>query len=179
MTITPAGLTRAAGVAAVAAGAIFIGVNINHPDLNATSIATTNVYVRDSLKVLMCVLALAGISGMYLSQLRRNGVLGLIGYVVFALGYLGIMSIAFIAAYVLPEIVGSSRVYVSDVLALNTSQGKVVGDIGALNTVMQLQGFAYLAGGILFGIALYRAHVLARWAAVVLAIGGLAPPSCP
>ena len=179
MTITPAGLTRAAGVAAVAAGAIFIGVNINHPDLNATSITTTNVYVRDSLKVLMCVLALAGISGMYLSQIRRNGVLGLIGYVVFALGYLGIMSIAFIAAYVLPEVVGSNRIYVSDVIATNTSQGKVVGDIGALNTVMQLQGFAYLAGGIVFGIALYRAHVLARWAAVVLAIGGLAPLVLP
>jgi hypothetical protein len=179
MTITPAGLTRAAGIAAVAAGAIFIGVNINHPDLNATSISTTNVYVRDSLKVLMCVLALVGISGMYLSQLKRNGALGLIGYAVFALGYLGIMSIAFIAAYVLPEVVGSNRVYVSDVLALNTSQGKVVGSIGALHTVMQLQGFAYLAGGILFGIALYRAHVLARWAAVVLAIGGLAPLLLP
>jgi hypothetical protein len=127
----------------------------------------------------MCVLALVGISGMYLGQLRRNGVLGLIGYAVFALGYLGIMNIVFIAAYVLPEVVGSNRVYVSDVLALNTSQGKVVGDIGALQTVMQLQGFAYLAGGILFGIALYRAHVLARWAAVVLAIGGLAPLALP
>jgi hypothetical protein len=179
MTITPAALTRTAGIAAVAAGAIFIGVNINHPDLNASSISTTNVYVRDSLKILMCVLALVGISGMYLSQLRRNGVLGLIGYVVFALGYLGIMNIVFIAAYVLPEVVGSNRVYVSDVLALNTSQGTVVGDIGALHTVMQLQGFAYLAGGILFGIALYRAHVLARWAAVVLAIGGLAPLALP
>jgi hypothetical protein len=179
MTITPAALTRTAGIAAVAAGALFIGVNIDHPDLNATSIATTNVYVRDSFKVLMCVLALVGISGMYLSQLRRNGVLGLVGYAVFALGYLGIMSIAFVAAYVLPEVVGSNRVYVSDVLALNTSQGTVVGDVGALHTVMQLQGFAYLAGSILFGIALYRAHVLARWAAVVLMISGLAPLALP
>lgn len=179
MTITPAVLTRAAGVAAVAAGAVFIGVNINHPDLNATSIATTDVYVRDSLKVLMSVLALVGISGMYLSQLRRNGVLGLIGYAVLALGYLGIMSVAFIAAYVLPEVVGSNRVYVSDVIAIDTSRGTVVGDIGPLQTVIHVQGFAYLAGGILFGIALYRAHVLARWAAVVLAIGGLAPLALP
>jgi hypothetical protein len=179
MTITPAGLTRAAGVAAVAAGAVFIAVNIDHPDLNATSISTTNVYVRDQLKVLMSVLALVGLTGMYLSQLRRNGVLGLIGYAILAVGYLGIMTVAFIAAYVLPEVVGSNRVYVGDVIATDTSHGTVVGDIGALQTVVQLQGFAYLAGGILFGIALYRAHVLARWAAVVLAIGGLAPLALP
>ena len=31
MTITPTTLTRAAGAAAVAAGAIFIGVQIGHP----------------------------------------------------------------------------------------------------------------------------------------------------
>jgi hypothetical protein len=38
---------------------------------------------------------------------------------------------------------------------------------------LKVQGFAYLAGGLLFGIALYRAHVLARWAAVLLAVGGV------
>src|ERR1051326_7811812 len=100
MTITPNLLTRWAGLAAVAAGAIFIGVQINHPDLNATSIQTTNVYVRDCLKVLMAALALAGITGMYLNQVRRHGVLGLIGYLVFSAGYLGIMAVTFVAAFV-------------------------------------------------------------------------------
>ena len=57
-------------------------------------------------------LALAGIAGMYLSQVRRNGVLGLIGYLVFATG------------------------------------GTATGDIGALETINQVQGFAYLAGGL-------------------------------
>ena len=41
MTITPNLLTRWAGLAAAAAGAIFIGVQINHPQLNAISIQTT------------------------------------------------------------------------------------------------------------------------------------------
>ena len=41
MTITPNLLTRWAGLAAVAAGAIFIGVQINHPQLDATSVQTT------------------------------------------------------------------------------------------------------------------------------------------
>ena len=43
MTITPTTLFRAAGVAASTAGLIFIGVQINHPHLDATSITTTDV----------------------------------------------------------------------------------------------------------------------------------------
>jgi hypothetical protein len=174
MVITPAGLTRAAGVAAVAAGVTFIGVQVKHPELTATSIATTEVEVRDSLKVLMCALSLAGISGMYLSQVRRNGLLGLIGYLVLGAAYLGIMCVAFTAAYVMPEVAQSDPGYVNDVIAVDTGRGTVEGDVGTLETVIRLQGFAYLAGGLVFGVALYRARVLARWAAALLAVGGLA-----
>ncbi len=173
MTITPNLLTRWAGIAAVAAGAIFIGVQINHPDLNATSIQTTDVAVRDSLKVLMAALALVGITGMYLNQIRRHGVLGLIGYVVFAAGYLGIMAVTFTAAFVLPEVATADAGFVNDAIAVNTGRGTVVGDIGALQPVIQGIGFAYLVGGLLFGIALYRTRVLPRWAAALLAVGGL------
>ena len=42
-----------------------------------------------------------------------------------------------------------------------------------MQTINRIQGIAYLAGGLLFGIALYRAHVLARWAAALLAVGGV------
>jgi hypothetical protein len=173
MTVTPTALTRAAGVSAAVAGALFIGVQINHPQLNATSITTTDVYFRDSLKVLMAVLALVGITGMYLSQVRRHGVLGLVGYGLLAAAYLIIMCRVFAAAYVLPEIAGANPGYVNDVIAVDTGRGSAEGDIGALQTVIQLAGFAYLAGGLLFGIALYRAHVLARWAAALLAVGGV------
>jgi hypothetical protein len=122
----------------------------------------------------MCALTLAGVTGMYLSQIRRNGVLGLIGYVVLAAGFLGIMCIVFLAAYVLPEIASSQTRYVDDLIAVNTGRGTVVGNIGALNTVMKVQGFAYVLGCLLFGIALYRARVLARWACALLAVGGVA-----
>ena len=172
MTITPTTLTRAAGGAAVAAGLIFIGVQINHPHLDIASITTTEVVLRNSLKVLMAALALAGITGMYLSQVRRNGVLGLIGYLVLSVGYLSIMSTTAIAAYVLPAIADTNAGYVNDIIALFTGH-KATGDLGGLQTVWQVQGFAYLAGGLLFGIALYRARVLARWATALLAVGGV------
>jgi hypothetical protein len=172
MAITATRLTQAAGVCAALAGAIFIGVNINHPHVDVVSITTTELVIRNSLKVLMCALALAGIAGMYLSQVRRSGALGLAGYLVLASGYLLIMCTTFVSAYVLPPIADTDPSYVKDVLAVATG-GTATGDIGALATINKVQGFAYLAGGLLFGIALYRAHVLARWAAALLAVGGV------
>lgn len=172
MSITPNSVTRAAGAAAAAAGAIFIGVQINHPYLNAESIVTTNVEIRDTLKVLMAVLALIGISGMYLSQTRRNGRLGLVGYLVLSAGYLTILCTSFVAAYVLPGLVKLNPDYVDDVTAIATNRS-TTGDIGVLETAFQVQGILYLVGGLVFGIALYRARVLARWAAALLAVGGL------
>ena len=171
MNVTSSSLTKAAGAAAAAAGAIFIAVQIGHPHLDATSIQTTQMAVREALKVLMAALALAGITGMYLSQIRRNGVLGLVGYLVLSAGYLMIMGTAYVAAFVMPTVAASDPGYANDVIAVATG-GSPIGDIGALATVAHVQGIAYLAGGLLFGIALFRARVLARWATALLAVGG-------
>jgi hypothetical protein len=172
MTVTPNLLTRWAGLSAAAAGAIFIGVQINHPYLDATSITTTEVLVRDSLKVLMAVLALVGLTGMYLRQVRQTGVLGLVGYVLISACYLVILCTSFAAAYILPTIAGTDTSYVNDVIAAATNR-HAVGDIGLLQQAIAVQGIGYLLGGLLFGIALYRARVLARWAAALLAVGGV------
>jgi hypothetical protein len=172
MSITPATLTRSAGAAAVAAGLIFIGVQVNHPHLDVDSVATTEVVVRNSLKVLMAALALVGITGMYLRQVRRSGVLGLVGYLLLGTGYLAIMSTTFVSAYVLPAVVETDPAYVEDVIAAATG-GTPSGDIGLLAPALQVQGLTYLAGGLVFGFALYRARVLSRWASALLAVGGV------
>jgi hypothetical protein len=173
MTITPSTLSRSAGLAAVVAGLLFIGVQIGHPASDVTSVSTTEWAVRNSLKVLMAALALAGITGMYLRQVREAGVLGLIGYLVFGAGYLAIMCTAFVAAYVLPALADTDPGYVDDVLAAGTG-GTATGDIGLMQTALQVQGIGFLLGGLVFGIALYRARVLARWAAALLAVGSVA-----
>nr|WP_297417469.1 hypothetical protein [uncultured Nocardioides sp.] len=172
MSVTPTTLTRTTGVAAAAAGLVFIGVQVGHPHLDVDSITTTEVLVRNVAKLVMVVLALVGFAGMYLSQVRRNGVLGLVGYAVISLGYLSILFTTAVSAFVLPSIAGSDPAYVGDVLAVATG-GTAEGDIGTLGTVFQLQGAAYLLGGLVFGIALFRARVLTRWATLLLAVGGL------
>ena len=172
MTITPTILTRGAAAAAVGAGLLFIGVQIGHPHLDATTVATTEVVVRDSLKMLMAVLALVGITGMYLSQVRRNGVLGLVGYLVLGVGYLLIACMTYLAAFVLPQLVATDPGYVEDVIAQITG-GTPAGDIGLLSIALKVQDICFLAGGLILGIALFRARVLARWATVLLAVGGV------
>ena len=94
------------------------------------------------LKVLFAALAVAGITGMYLSQVRRNGVLGLIGYLLLAAGYLSIMCTTFIGVFVMPTIVKTNPGYVKDVIALATSRGTITGDLGALNPFWSSKRFA-------------------------------------
>ena len=173
MTITSSTLFRVAGVAAAAAGLIFIGVQINHPHLDATSITTADAMTRNSLKVLMAALALGGITGMYLRQVTKIGLLGLLGYVVFAAGYLSMLGTEYVAALVLPSIAHSSTAYVNDVIAF-ANNGPTTGDIGRTHTAILFTGITYVSGGVIFGIALFRANVLARWAAALLTLGTLA-----
>ena len=174
MSITATKLTRAAGLCAIAAGLLFAAVQINHPHLDANFVTTTEWTVRQSMKVLMAALALVGITGMYLRQIKETGVLGLIGYVLFSAGYLTMLSVETIGAVVLPSIAHSAPGYVNDVLAVATN-GTAAGDIGLIQPLISFMGIGYLGGGLLFAIALFRAQILARWTAVLLAVGAVAP----
>jgi hypothetical protein len=176
MAITTTTLTRAAGIAAAAAGAIFITVQINHPPMGSFLTDTNEWVVRCSAKAVMCALALAGITGMYLRQVRQMRVLGLVGFVLFAVGYLLMMTTVVMAAAFLPALTHIAPQFVNDVVAANEG-GTPVGDIGHLQVLFQLTGVCYLLGGLVFGIALFRARVLARWAAVLLSVSTLATAS--
>jgi hypothetical protein len=173
MTVTTTTLFRAAALAAVLSGLLFIGVQINHPHLDATSITTTEVMVRNCLKMMMASLALVGITGVYLRQVTTIGRLGLLGYVLFAAGYLSMLGTEYVAALVLPSIAHSSTAYVNDVIAVAINR-PTTGDIGLMHAAIVFTGVTYIAGGSIFAIALFRANVLARWAAVLLGVGTLA-----
>jgi hypothetical protein len=174
MNITTSTLTRAAGGCAAAAGAIFVGVQIKHPAWDVTAFTdSVSWQIRSIAKLVMCGLAIAGLTGMYLHQRRRVGALGLAGYLVFAAAYFLMASVEAIAAFVLPTLAHSEPGYVNDVLRASAGE-KPAGDIGSLQTLFTLVGLLYMVGGLLFGIALFRARVLARWAAALLAVGTVA-----
>src|SRR4051794_39393473 len=169
MTITATGLTKTAAAAAAVAGSIFIAVQIGHPGSDAFTTETAQWVARSCAKTVMAVLALAGITGMYLRQHRKAGVLGLAGYLVFAVGYFAMFGVELIAATVLPNLVHTEPGFVNDVVAAATG-GTPNADIGGLQTLFNVAGAGYILGGLLFGIALFRTGVLARWAAALLAV---------
>lgn len=168
MSITTTQLTRVAGLSAVAAGLLFIGVQINHPPLDLALVTTSEWVVRETMKLLLSVLALIGITGMYLAQVKKAGALGLVGYGIFGAGFLIMLTVQVIGVVVLPAIAQTAPSYVSDVLAV-AGGGTAIGDIGFMETLSLLGGITYMVGGLLFGIALFRADVLARWASILLA----------
>lgn len=170
MTLTSSGLTKAAAGAAAVAGTIFIAVQINHPAPDAFTTETTDWVARCCAKLAMAALALAGVTGMYLRQIRQSGVLGLVGYLLFAAGYLAMFGVEVIAVTVLPALTDTDPGFVNDVVAAGMG-GTPDGDIGAVQTLFDATGVGYMLGGLLFGVAMVRARVLARWAAALLAVG--------
>jgi hypothetical protein len=169
MSLTTTSLTRAAGLCAVAGGLLFIAVQINHPPVNLAFVSTQEYLVRQSMKICMAVLTLIGLAGMYLSQVRKNGVLGLLGYLTLGFGFLAMLTVEVAGLVVMPAIAGSSPSYVSSVLAVATN-GTPTQDIGLLSPLNTLVGLGYMAGGLVFGIALFRAKVLSRWGSILLAV---------
>lgn len=172
MAISPSILGRTTAVSAVLAGLIFMAVQIGHPHLDVTSVGTTEWTIRNTAKMAFAALALAGITGMYLRQVKAMGVLGLIAYVMLSIGYLLIFSTAFVAGYVLPSLAHTDPAYVNGVLAV-AAGGTAVSDIGLIEYALGAEGITYLTGGLLFGVALYRARVLLRWGSALLAAGAV------
>jgi hypothetical protein len=170
MNLTSNRLTATAGLCAAAAGAIFIGVQINHPPADVAHVVTTEMAIRESAKILMCVLALVGFTGMFLRHRSRFGVLGVAGFSLLTVGYLALFAVECIVACVLPTVAQFNPVYVQDVLDAAVG-GSPSGDIGHMQELFLASGIGYPLGGLLFGIALFRAGVLARWAAALLAYG--------
>lgn len=170
MDLTRNRLTAAAGACAAAAGAIFVGVQINHPPADLAHIVTTDVFVREVAKIAMSILAMAGFTGIFIRHHGRFGVLGRAGYALLMTGYLAMFAVETIVAVILPKLAESNPVYVQHFLdaAMGSS---ATSDLGHMKELFMLMGLGYALGGLLFGIAMYRARVVSRWAAALFAYG--------
>jgi len=169
MSLTTTSLTRAAGLCAVAGGLLFIAVQINHPPVNLALVTTPEWAIRETMKISMAVLTLIGIAGMYLSQVRKNGWVGLLGYLILSAGFLMMLTVEVAGLVVMPAIAGSAPGYVSSVLAV-ANNGTGTQDVGLMAPLNLLVGLGSMGGGLVFGIGLFRAKVLTRWGSLFLAV---------
>jgi hypothetical protein len=122
------------------------------------------------MTIAMAVLGLAGVSGLYFRQVRESGLTGLIGYLMLASFYLAVTAWTFVEVFVLPQIADAAPRFVDDFLGVPAGE-TAQGDVGTLPLVFTVVSGLYVLGGVVFGIAVYRAGILQRGAAVLLAAG--------
>jgi hypothetical protein len=171
MTITTPKLIRWAGVSAMAAGIIFAGIQPIHPPDVLASVNTSAFIIITALKTAMCLFGLFGMTGLYARHVEKTGWLGLVGYVLLTIFYAVQMCYAFAEPVILPLLTTEAPTFVESVMAMaRGTEGPM--NLGAFATIYSLVSVLYLLGLLLFGIALFRARILPRWAAGLLAGSG-------
>lgn len=166
MKVTTPKLIRWAGLSAMVAGIIFTAIQPTHPSIN-----TSTFIIITSFKTSISIFGLLGITGLYARQVEETGWKGLAGYLLLTIHYAVQMCISFIEPTVLPLLTTTAPTFVESMLQLSGGTG-VPTNLGSLPNVYSLASIFYVLGSMLFGIAMFRARILPRWAAVLLAVSG-------
>ena len=159
MNITTNRLTAAAGLSAAVAGAIFILVQINHPAWTSPP-SRRPTGVREPAKPLMCG-ARAGRHHRHVPPSAAGSASsGLPASSLLSAGYLAHFGTQSVAAFVLPTVATRTRLCQGRHRRRHRS-ARPTGDIGACSC-LRARRRRLLAGGLVFGIALFRAGILSR-----------------
>ena len=164
-----------AGLAALLAGICYVLVGVFHLPNISSSVTSTRWEVVHVLACAMCFFGLLGLMGLYIRQIRKVGWLGLAGFVMLSLWLVLIMGFSFVEAAILPRIATSDPGFVDGWFGMLTGSASTV-KLGALATLWTVTGPVYMIGGLLFGVATFRARILPRWAGVLLAVGVVLAP---
>jgi len=170
--VTTESLIRLAGLFAILAGILYIGIQIFHPEDNLSSVNTNLWVIVASLTIAMSIFSLIGILGIYIRQAKETGWLGLAGFVTFSLFWLVSMSFSFTEAFVLPLLTNDAPNFVNGILGIFGGTKSEV-ELGIFPTLAPFAGGLYMLGGILLGIATLRAGVFPRMSGVLLAFSAV------
>jgi len=174
--ITPSGLIRWSGLAAMVAGIIFAGIQPIHPPDVLASVTTSAWAIITPIKTVMAFLFLLGITGIYARQVKESGRLGLIGFLLLSICWALELAFIFAEAFIIPVLATAAPQFVSAYFGVVNGHPTDfnLGAIPAIYVVGTTAG--YILGGLVFGIATFRAHILPRRAAVLLAVASTLTP---
>ncbi len=175
MKITVQSLIRCTGPAAIVAGLSFALVGVFHPANVVAAVTTTPWLVVHILAMGTSIFGLFGLTGIYARQAEKSGWLGLAGYVLLSLWLSLILGFTFVEVFILPALATVAPTFVAGWLGMFNGTA-IEMDLGGLPSLWLLTGPIYILGGLLFGIATFRAHVLPRWAGALLAVGTVMGP---
>jgi hypothetical protein len=174
--ITRKDIFRFAGLSAIIAGVIFAGIQPIHPPDILASVTTGIWKVIITLKLVMTFLFLIGIAGLYIRQSHKIGWVGLSGAILFSLSWALQSGFVFAELLILPPLAAVSPTFVTSALGLGNGHPGPM-NIGIISTVYIFVGVFYLVGGILFGVSTFRAKMLPRWPAALLAVTAFVTPA--
>ncbi|WP_221091235.1 hypothetical protein [Deinococcus aquaedulcis] len=174
MTVTPSTLLRSGGLAA--AGLLFLTVQILHPPEVLATVTTPRWATVHALTLLMALAGLPGLTAIYARQAQRAGWLGLAGFLLLGLWLVLVAAFTFVEALVLPLLVADAPGFVQSFLGIFSGQAGPV-ELGTLAAAAPLSGGLYIVGGLLLGLASWRAGVLPRGAGALMV--GAAAPAAP
>ncbi|MEO5806425.1 hypothetical protein [Devosia sp.] len=175
MNITAPSLIRWSGLAAVIAGISYVLVGAFHPPNEFLAVSSPAWVAVHILAMAMSIFGLFGLMGLYARQAEKSGWIGLFGYILLSLWLAIILGFTFVEVLVLPMLATVAPSFVAGWLGMFNGTASPI-DLGALPSLWLLAGPLYILGGLLFGIATFRANILPRWAGVLLAIGTAAGP---
>ncbi|MFC5467305.1 hypothetical protein ACFPPD_01145 [Cohnella suwonensis] len=173
--ITTSSLIRWAGLSAMVGGIFYVVVGMFHQPNVLSSVTTTQWAIVHSLATAMCFFFLLGITGLYARQVDKVGWLGLAGFVLLSFWAVITATFTFAEVSILPLLATEAPMLAEGFIGIFTSSAGET-NFGVLANIWTLTGPLYILGGLLFGIATFRAGILPRWAAVLLAVGTVLAP---
>lgn len=176
MKITSSTLFRWAGLSAMTAGIIFAGIQPIHPADVLASVTTSAWGIIMPLKTVMCLLFLAGITGIYTKQVKEAGLLGFVGFLLLGLCWALELAFIFAETFIVPLLVTAAPTFVDGFFGIFNGH-PIDTNLGALPALYAITGVLYMLGGLLFGIATFRAGIFPRWAAGLLAVVSILTPA--
>ena len=176
MKITGSDLIRWAGFSAMVAGIFYVIVGLFHQPNILSSVTTTSWAIVHVLATAMGFLGILGMAGLYARQAEKSGWLGLAGFVLLRLWFAFILGFSFVETFILPTLATEAPKFAEGFLGMFTSTPSEI-DLGVLPMIWLLTAPLYILGGLLFGIATFRAGILPRWAAGLLAVAAALTPA--
>jgi len=174
-SISTTALMRVAGFSALLAGLSIVVMGMFHPANEFAYVTTPTWIIVHIFATSLGFFGVLGLAGLYARQVEKAGWLGLIGFLLFSLWMTLAGIYSFIEAAVLPHLAIEFPPFVTGFLGMFSGIPSEV-NLGVLPTMWDISEPMLILGSLLFAIATFRARILPRWAAGLLALGTLMIP---
>lgn len=160
------------GIFGMIAGALYITIQFIHPADDITSVGTTLWMVIGLSTSFMSLSFLIASTGIFVKQMPKLGIIGRIGYLMFAVFWIISMIFSFNEAFIYPLLKTEYPEFVVSLLGLFNGGIPSV-DIGIFPILAAVSGLMYVFGGLLLGIGTLKTGIFPKGATILFSVSSL------